>query len=514
MNHLIIKLLVHMLRNGGVTRAFIGAGSRSTALIQELDHQQFQIHSFLDERAVGFLALGHTKGSQIPSLIVTTSGSAVTNLYPAITEAANSFQSLIVLTADRPKRLQQTSANQTIKQTRIFNNVLSELQLPEEESNNDTFLNELALALRKQQLKGGVIHINCPLEDPVMHPYKPKATSEQQIPSITDQVIKYESFPQSLKDQIQTAQLGVLCIGQTEPFIDSSELITIINRFNWPTIVDATHHQLKVLPNVAQSADDAALALEDQHPDLILYIGGPWVSKKMAQYIETNASKVIHLTQSYKPVAPMPNNSIRIMLNELLNLNNLSSQWLDIESLNKVTHNRLSALPKTSEFSQVKRFLTRLPVTVDCFISNSLPIRYVDQLVLPNVKQLYCNRGASGIDGNIATIAGLCLEETAVPLLAIVGDLAALYDLNAFLLLNSAKRPFTIVILNNGGGCIFEKLPISKTYHKFDDHFKLKHNNQLTPILTGMGLNCENVDSIDLFKMSGSRQILELRLGN
>ena len=89
----------------------------------------------------------------------------------------------------------------------------------------------------------------------------------------------------------------------------------------------------------------------------------------------------------------------------------------------------------------------------------------------------------------------------------------AFYDLNAFLLLKSAKRPFTIVILNNGGGCIFEKLPISKTYDKFDTHFKLSHNNQLSPILSGMGLRCENIDSIDhLNTVEKSQKIIEVLL--
>ena len=174
---------------------------------------------------------------------------------------------------------------------------------------------------------------------------------------------------------------------------------------------------------------------------------------------------------------------------------------------------RLSELPTSSEFSQVSQWLMHVSVTVDCFISNSLPIRYVDQLVLPNVNQLYCNRGASGIDGNIATIAGLCLAASDVPLVAVVGDLAAFYDLNAFLLLKSAKRPFTIVILNNGGGCIFEKLPISKTYDKFDAHFKLKHNNQLMPILKSMGLNCMSIKSTDhLDALEKSQKIIEVLL--
>ena len=77
----------------------------------------------------------------------------------------------------------------------------------------------------------------------------------------------------------------------------------------------------------------------------------------------------------------------------------------------------------------------------------------------------------------------------------------------------NVKRPFTILILNNGGGCIFEKLPISKTYDKFDAHFKLKHNNQLSPILSGMGLSCENIDLIDhLNTVEKSQKIIEVLL--
>ena len=87
----------------------------------------------------------------------------------------------------------------------------------------------------------------------------------------------------------------------------------------------------------------------------------------------------------------MPHKSVCTTFNELLTIKPLSSQWLDIESLNKATHKRLSELPPTSEFSQVTQSLMSLSVTADCFISNSLPIRYVDQLVLPNVNKLYCN---------------------------------------------------------------------------------------------------------------------------
>ena len=111
--------------------------------------------------------------------------------------------------------------------------------------------------------------------------------------------------------------------------------------------------------------------------------------------------------------------------------------------------------------------------------------RYVDQLKLDKVRQLFCNRGASGIDGNIATISGLAMAYDKTPLLAIIGDLTALYDLNAFLLLQSVKRPLNIIIINNRGGKIFDGLPVADSY-PFFAHFKLTHKIFITPKSMGL----------------------------
>jgi 2-succinyl-5-enolpyruvyl-6-hydroxy-3-cyclohexene-1-carboxylate synthase len=94
------------------------------------------------------------------------------------------------------------------------------------------------------------------------------------------------------------------------------------------------------------------------------------------------------------------------------------------------------------------------------FLGNSMPIRDFDSCVAAvsnDVVNVFANRGASGIDGNIATVAGLALG-CASPLLAVMGDLAALHDLNSLPLLQGL--PVTLVIINNGGGGIFRFLPI------------------------------------------------------
>ena len=100
--------LIERLVATGVTVCCMGAGSRSTQLVSVLNSLNIQIIPFFDERAVGYLALGIAKATQQPVMIVTTSGTAVSNLCPAMTEAVNSHIPLIALTADRPSHLQGT----------------------------------------------------------------------------------------------------------------------------------------------------------------------------------------------------------------------------------------------------------------------------------------------------------------------------------------------------------------------------------------------------------------------
>ena len=131
---------------------------------------------------------------------------------------------------------------------------------------------------------------------------------------------------------------------------------------------------------------------------------------------------------------------------------------MPVDGLNKslamATQAAVAAKP-ASDLGFIVSALHKMAAPFDCFIANSLPIRLVDAMHVAHVRHVHVNRGASGIDGNIATIMGLCMAETDVPLFAVVGDLAAVYDLNSFLLMPKVRRPVCILIINNGGGDIF-----------------------------------------------------------
>jgi 2-succinyl-5-enolpyruvyl-6-hydroxy-3-cyclohexene-1-carboxylate synthase len=92
-----------------------------------------------------------------------------------------------------------------------------------------------------------------------------------------------------------------------------------------------------------------------------------------------------------------------------------------------------------------------------------MPIRLLDMYApsLGRIVEIAANRGASGIDGALASACGYAigLEQ---PVALLIGDLALLHDLNSLALAAQSPYPVTIIVLNNNGGRIFEHLPIAE----------------------------------------------------
>jgi 2-succinyl-5-enolpyruvyl-6-hydroxy-3-cyclohexene-1-carboxylate synthase len=511
MNHSYLDNVFDILVEYGVKDVCIGAGSRSTAMLQSLLKHNVNIHPFFDERAVGFMALGIQKATQSPVMIVTTSGTAVNNLGPALTEAQKSLSNLIVCTADRPSRLHQTSANQTINQRNVFNQVISELHLPEDAKFAKEFFLNFNKSLQHQAINGGVIHLNCPLEDPVTNPYKStKSNSPYAFEGVS--YPPYDELDMNrINRLIRSSQRPLLCIGQLEPSISRTKMLDFVKALSWPTVVDGTNFWLKGLPNVIISANDAYTDLNIQKFDVILYVGGGFVSKKMPEFLTKNKAIVHHVSPGYLPVFPALN-TYRLDLTKATPTRYRSDNLSWLRHLNsKILKQQKEKALTNNEFDMIAKILdSKINQKIDLFVGNSLPIRYVDQLKIDKIRYLFCNRGASGIDGNIATISGLAMAYDKTPLLAIIGDLTALYDLNAFLLLQSVKRPLNIIIINNRGGKIFESLPVAESYPFFDAHFKLSHKIFISPILKSMGLNCTHHSDTSSIVLKFDGQVFEL----
>jgi 2-succinyl-5-enolpyruvyl-6-hydroxy-3-cyclohexene-1-carboxylate synthase len=499
-----IDWLVGRILMEGVQVCCLGAGSRSTQLVHLLQQTHVKLISFVDERSVAFMALGIAKATQRPVLVVTTSGTAVSNLCPAITEAAHSHINLIALTADRPSDMAGTSANQTIDQQGIFHDALAEVQW---EAGRDV-CDECDRAFDLMARQGGPVHVNVRLKDPVTHPL----TEWAHLPPPSDPNVVEQPMGTPLPD-LSDATRGLVCIGQLEPWVNLDRIRQVMDHLAWPVVVDGSHAQLKSHPSAFHGADAFCNAYKPTAFDRILYMGGRWISKPMSTFLL--ADHVLHWSEGAKPVVNVMNHhqgSYKGLLSLSAQAHNMPVDGLN-KALALATQDAITAQP-ASDLGFIKSALNQMAAPFDFFIANSLPIRLVDAMHVAHVRQVHVNRGASGIDGNIATIMGLCMAETDVPLLAIVGDLAAVYDLNSFLLMPKVRRPVSILIVNNGGGNIFSRLPSVANRPDFNDMFKLAHQWPLADMIAAMGVNASRIDHPSALALNFKRQVIEcLSLG-
>jgi 2-succinyl-5-enolpyruvyl-6-hydroxy-3-cyclohexene-1-carboxylate synthase len=468
-------------------------------LVHLLQQTHVELLPFVDERAVGYMALGIAKATQRPVLVVTTSGTAVSNLCPAMTEAANGHINLIALTADRPSDTAGTSANQTINQQGIFHDALAQVQW---EAGKDVD-EECDRAFDLMARQGGPVHVNVRLRDPVTHPLTEWAI----LPPPSDPKI-VERPMGTLLPELSNATRGLLCIGQLEPWVDLAQIWQVMDHLKWPVVVDGSHARLKSHPLAFHGANAFCEAYDATAFDRILYIGGRWISKHMSTFLL--ADHVLHWSEGAKPVVNVTNRH----QGSYKGLLSLSTQPHDmpVDGLNKalaLAMQEAIAAQLASDLGFIVSALNQMVAPFDCFIANSLPVRLVDAMHVAHVRHVHVNRGASGIDGNIATIMGLCMAETDVPLLAVVGDLAAVYDLNSFLLMPKARRPLCIMIINNGGGDIFSRLPSVANRSDFNDMFKLTHQWPLANMIAAMGLNASSVDHPSALNLDFDRQVIE-----
>jgi 2-succinyl-5-enolpyruvyl-6-hydroxy-3-cyclohexene-1-carboxylate synthase len=159
--------IINALIQHGVTKFCIAPGSRSTPLALAVgDHPKADITVHYDERGLGFYALGHSMATQKPTVVITTSGTAVANLYPAVMEAYHSHIPLILLTADRPHELRFCGANQATDQVKLFNNCICAQGEISPHLDDQTIHSIIAQNLTYL----GPVHLNCPFQEPLVRP--------------------------------------------------------------------------------------------------------------------------------------------------------------------------------------------------------------------------------------------------------------------------------------------------------------------------------------------------------
>ncbi|CAH6814501.1 2-succinyl-5-enolpyruvyl-6-hydroxy-3-cyclohexene-1-carboxylate synthase [Vibrio chagasii] len=488
LNRVWCHTLLEELTRSGVEHVCIAPGSRSTPLTLEAEaNSKLTLHTHFDERGLGFLALGLAKASNKPVAVIVTSGTAVANLLPATAESGLTREKLILLTSDRPIDLVDCGANQAIQQQGIFSShVETALNLPSPTTqvSLNWLLTSVDTALAKQRSVGGAIHINCPFPEPLY-----SANSAEMYADYTKSVAAWRAstslysntyLPSHLNAQPVSAseyvaRKGAVIIGsiENEAAIKAKQFASALG---WPVLCD---------PQSGVSSDwkhydlwmqsDAAKAQLSQC-DFIIQFGERIVSKRLNQWVKGQAATFC--SSQYIVVSP---DAHRINQDHLPQTHIVADieYWLSEQHLPTLLGEHAGwAAPLAEVANTVQQLalaqisnndqLTELSVAVDLssrlkgrelFVGNSLMVRLVDMLSSISATQVYSNRGASGIDGLVATAAGV-IKANQTPLMMLIGDTSLLYDLNSLALLTHSTTPMVIVVTNNDGGAIFDLLPV------------------------------------------------------
>ncbi|MEX1037432.1 MAG: 2-succinyl-5-enolpyruvyl-6-hydroxy-3-cyclohexene-1-carboxylic-acid synthase [Acidimicrobiia bacterium] len=501
----------------GMDMAVISPGSRSTALVLAIDaNPDFETVVHIDERSAGFRALGDAVAGESPGLVVTTSGSAVANLLPAVVEADRSAVPLILLTADRPAEMVRRRTNQTMDQEAVFSGFLRgrhelgpAIDRDGEPERWREAVHEAVAAATGSKSTPGPVQINVAFDEPTV-PVSDDGRSVA-LPFAA------ETVPRSglrSSDQPASRTLPVLEPGSRTIVIagrgdyDSSRLVAVCKTAGIPILATAlsggrgtgavsSYHHLLV--------NGVPGGLE---PDLLIVVGQPGPSDRIAALMSTGAP-VVHVDRwgLFSDVSGTMTEGLRADPVELLEHHasdqepGWSEMWSERDSVvRRATEGVLSATDQPTG-PGIARSLNHVEWSA-LAVASSLPVRDVDaHLTRPG--WVHSNRGVSGIDGFSSTALGIASRRQGT--IALTGDLAFLHDSNAFL--TDRTPPLVFVVVDNGGGGLFDLLPQAEFAPDFDRLFVTPPGRDLSLLAEFHGLGFTAVDSMAALAPELSRAV-------
>ncbi len=467
-------VILEALTRHGVQHICIAPGSRSTPLtLAAAENRAFIYHTHFDERGLGHLALGLAKASGQPVAVIVTSGTATANLYPALIEAGLTGEKLILLTADRPPELIDCGANQAIRQPGMFASHPSQtlaLPRPSQDISARWLVSTLDQALGA--LHCGGIHINCPFAEPLYGDMDDTGVAwQQQLGDWWQSDKPWLSHNLHLESEKQRdwffwrQKRGVVVAGRMSAE-EGLKVAEWAKTLGWPLIGDVLSQTGQPLPCADLWLGNGQAVSELAQAQIIVQLGSSLTSKRVLQWQATCEPEEYWLIDNLPGrLDPAQHRGRRLVC--------AIDRWLEqhpaekrqpwatvIPALSRQAWQ--AAVASSEDFGEAQlaqRIRRYLPDQGQLFVGNSLVVRLIDALSqLPAGYPVYSNRGASGIDGLLATTAGV-QRASARPTLAIVGDLSALYDLNSLALLRQASAPLVLIVVNNNGGQIFSLLP-------------------------------------------------------
>jgi len=537
------QTVVTLCKTHNIKHIVISPGSRNAPLtIGFTNDVFFNSYSIVDERCAAFFALGIAQQIKEPVVVVCTSGSALLNYFPAVSEAYYSHIPLVVLSADRPKHLLNIGDGQTIKQKNVYGDHVFysadlKLDLKDEqrtasgdevpmfknlESKFERFLglqkdiqahneSEIHDAVTTAKLINGPVHINIPFDEPLYETIDELSINPKPL-KLQNRGEKIDEFEiKSCLDVWQNAKRKMILVGVMQPNAIEQQWIQELADDDSILVFTETTSNLHH-PDFFPGIDKIIAPLEDEdfealQPEILLTLGGLIVSKKIKAFLRKykpehhwhvdlfNANDTFFCLGTH--IKLTPNTFFSAFLPEVTHhtKSDYKFKWTEVRQKRRKLHQEYVTTIPFSDFSTFNLILKNLPKQSQLQVGNSSAIRYTQLFQLPKSIEVFCNRGTSGIDGSTSTAIGAAVVSKK-RVTFITGDLSFFYDSNA-LWNNYIPKSFRIIVLNNKGGGIFRILPGHKNTKNFDTYFETKHNLTAKQLSEMYGFKYSSVSNLD-----------------
>jgi 2-succinyl-5-enolpyruvyl-6-hydroxy-3-cyclohexene-1-carboxylate synthase len=495
--YLLLRAFVDELGRCGLAGACTSPGSRSTPLVLSLVRDgRFPCWSHVDERVAGFHALGAAKATGRPVAVTCTSGTAAAHYAPAVIEAHEARIPLIVLTADRPPELREVGAGQAIDQLKLYGHAPKWFfDVGTHAATPERLRWMRALACRAMWTatrdRPGPVHLNFALREPLVlgEPLPDDEPGGGGRPGGRPWVRRPAPATnpgaegEALRLVIEGSTRGVIVAGREERTgARSRAAARFAERTGFPLLADPLSGARRGAAAVAHY--DALLrdpAFAGAHaPDLVIRLGDLPTSKALRQWLAGLDARQVVLDPegAWQDPAAVVADSLpfdpAVALSAALPSDPIAEAgWLEAwreadesaaEAIAGVLGDRLSE-------PAVAAALASLPPEATVFTASSMPVRDIETFwpVSDDPPRVLAHRGANGIDGTVAAAFGAAAAGGG-PVVLHLGDVALTHDLGALLCASRLRQAITIVLVDNGGGGIFDFLPVASQADAFEEH--------------------------------------------
>ena len=557
--------LAHALLAEGVREVVLCPGSRSAPLAEALadaaDAGRLRLRVVLDERSAGFIALGVARAHALNehsrcAAVVTTSGTAVSNLHPAVSEADAAGIPLLVISADRPHELVGTGASQTTEQTGLFVPALRlGVDLPADLAADlgghaaDAAIagqvrRAVAAATGTLSRDPGPAQINARFRPPLtaegavedsvegaaedavpLAPAPPSPPAATAAPAAVPACAPEAGAGRPAGSGSSAQGRGIVVAGDTAHPAVGSMARSLAEHLNWPLLAEPTSQARSGPQALSRYAEllgtpaGRALAQQAEH---LLVLGHPSLSRSITALLGREDLDITVLTECARwtdvsgrarRVVPMDGpdhqpddaalRSARLVAS--LGLESADAAWTDS------WRRAVADLPepdRSSSGDALARAVweaSQAPGAPTLLLGSSMTVRRLDRLAQPGAAapKAVANRGLAGIDGTIATGIGLWMASSGEPVRAVMGDLAFLHDAMS---LNRGVREeeadLQVIVVDDGGGAIFSHLEYARTTPagRFERLFTAPQRADIAALAAALGARVHVPDDVEALR--------------